>query len=170
MQARGGKAYAEVAGFGAAQSACPDTVGMRFDDDDPGIESAIRQAIRSAGLEPGEISAIVPSGTGIPTLDAADRRAMAAVFGDALPSIPLMLPVPQFGVCGAGVGAVSMAIAAQAIAEQRLPARLNAGAVDGLDAAAAASREADLRAVLVFTTSLGGQTAAVVLTRMGDAS
>ncbi|MEE2972815.1 MAG: beta-ketoacyl synthase N-terminal-like domain-containing protein, partial [Planctomycetota bacterium] len=27
---RGGRAYAEVAGFGAAQSACPDTVGMRF--------------------------------------------------------------------------------------------------------------------------------------------
>jgi len=170
MQARGGRAYAEVAGFGAAQSACPDTVGMRFDEDDPGIESAIRQAIRSAGLEPGDIGAVVPSGTGIPALDAADRRAMTAVFGDRLSSIPFMLPVPQFGVCGAGVGAVSMAIAAQAIAEQRLPARLNAASIDGLDAAAAAAREADLKAVLVFTTSLGGQTAAVVLTRMGDAS
>jgi 3-oxoacyl-[acyl-carrier-protein] synthase II len=170
MQARGGKAYAEVAGFGAAQSGCPDTVGMQFDDDDPGIESAIRQAIRSAGLEPADISAVVPSGSGIPALDAADRRAMNAVFGDRLSTIPLMLPVPQFGVCGAGVGAVSMALAAKAVAEQTLPARLNADAIDGLDAAAAPSRAADLKAVLVFTTSLGGQTAAVVLTRMGDAS
>jgi 3-oxoacyl-(acyl-carrier-protein) synthase len=63
-----------------------------------------------------------------------------------------------------------MALAAKAVAEQTLPARLNADEIDGLDAAAAPSRAADLAAVLVFTTSLGGQTAAVVLTRLEDAS
>ncbi len=170
VKGRGGRIYAEVAGFGAAQSACPDTVGMRFAEDDPGIESAMRQAINAAGLEPGDIDAIVPFGSGIPEMDAADRRAMTAVFGERLPSIPLMLPVSQFGIPGAGVGAVSVSLAARAIAEQRLPARINAETIDGLDAAAAPSREADLGSVLVFTTSLGGQTAAVVLTRMEGAA
>ncbi|MCP4836163.1 MAG: beta-ketoacyl-[acyl-carrier-protein] synthase family protein, partial [Phycisphaera sp.] len=82
---RGVRAYAEVAGFGAAQSDCPDTVGMKFAEDDPGLESAIRQALRAAKLEPADIDAIVPSGTGIPDVDAADRRGMKAVFGDRLP-------------------------------------------------------------------------------------
>ena len=165
---RGARAYAEVAGFGAAQSDCPDAVGMTFAEDDPGLESAIRQALRAAKLEPSDIDAIVPSGTGIIEVDASDRRGMAAVFGDRLPSIPLILPIPVFGLSGAGIGAVSVSIAAKAIEQQRLPARVNAESIDGLDAAAADSREADLGAVLVFTTNLGGQSAAVVLTRVEE--
>jgi 3-oxoacyl-(acyl-carrier-protein) synthase len=90
------------------------------------------------------------------------------VFGDRLPSIPLMLPIPFFGCCGAGTGAIAMALAAKAIESQRLPARVNDGETEGLDGAAAPSREANLNAVVVFTTSLGGQTAAVVLTRVGE--
>ena len=143
---------------------------MKFAEDDPGLESAIRQALRAAEIEPSDIDAIVPSGTGIPDVDAADRRGMKAVFGERLPEIPIILPIPVFGLCGAGIGAVSVSLAAKAIEQQLLPARLNAESIDGLDAAAAPSRAADLAAVLVFTTSLGGQTAAVVLTRLEDAS
>ncbi|MAH67433.1 MAG: beta-ketoacyl synthase [Phycisphaerae bacterium] len=165
---RGVRAYAEVAGFGAAQSDCPDTVGMKFAEDDPGLESAIRQALRAAKLEPSDIDAIVPSGTGIPDVDAADRRGMTAVFGDRLPEMPIILPIPVFGLCGAGIGAVSVSLAAKAIEQQRLPARVNADSIEGLDAAAADSREADLGSILVFTTNLGGQSAAVVLTRIEE--
>ncbi|MEE2896169.1 MAG: beta-ketoacyl synthase N-terminal-like domain-containing protein [Planctomycetota bacterium] len=165
VQGRGGRAYAEIAGAGAAQSACPDTVGMAFAEDDPGLESAIRQAIRASGLEPSDIDAIVPSGTGIPAVDAADRRGMEAVFGERLASIPLILPVSIVGLCGAGIGAVSLALAAKAIEAQRLPARVNVDSIDGLDAAASPARDADLRSILVFTTSLGGPSAAGVLTR-----
>ena len=68
------------------------------------------------------------------------------------------------------MGAVSVSLAAKAIEQQRLPARVNAGSVEGLDAAAADSREADLGAILVFTTNLGGQSAAVVLTRFEEES
>ncbi len=167
---RGVSAYAEVTGFGAAQSDCPDTVGMQFAEDDPGLESAIRQALRAAGLEPDGIDAIVPGGTGIPAVDAADRRGMKAVFGDRLVDIPLILPVPVYGLCGAGIGAISICLAAKAIEQQRLPARINAASIEGLDAAAAEARDADLRSILVFTTNLGGQSAAVVLSRIEEDS
>jgi 3-oxoacyl-[acyl-carrier-protein] synthase II len=167
---RGVRAYAEVTGFGAAQSDCPDTVGMQFAEDDPGLESAIRQALRAAGLEPDGIDAIVPGGTGIPAVDAADRRGMEAVFGDRLVDIPLILPVPVYGLCGAGIGAISICLAAKAIEQQRLPARINAASIEGLDAAAAEARDADLRSILVFTTNLGGQSAAVVLSRIEEDS
>ena len=167
---RGVRAYAEVAGFGAAQSECPDTVGMEFAEDDPGLPSAIHQALRAAGLEPGDIDAIVPSGTGIPAVDAADRRGMQAVFGDRLAEIPIMLPVPVYGLCGAGIGAISICLAAKAIEQQRLPARVNVASIDGLDAAASDARDANLGSILVFTTNLGGQSAAVVLSRIEEGS
>ncbi|MDA1027241.1 MAG: beta-ketoacyl synthase N-terminal-like domain-containing protein [Planctomycetota bacterium] len=168
VRKRGGRIYAEISGFGAAQSSCPDTVGARFADDDPGVAHAIASALRNAGLAPEDIDAIVPFGSGIRVMDDADRRAMKTVFGDRLPTIPLMLPIPFFGCCGAGTGAIAIALAAKAIESQRLPARVNDGVTEGLDAAATPSRDADLDAVLVFTTSLGGQTAAVVLTRVGE--
>ena len=63
---------------------------------------------------------------------------------------------------------IAIALAAKAIESQRLPARVNDGVTEGLDTAATPSRDADLDAVIVFTTSLGGQTAAVVLTRVGE--
>ncbi len=165
---RGARVYAEVAGFGAAQSTAPDTVGIQFSPEDRGIESAIRQAIRMAGLEPDDIDAVVPFGAGIPATDQADRQALTAVFGEDLESLPLMLPITVVGCCGAGAGAISLAIGAKAIETGRVPARVNAGAVDGMAAAASPAIDAALNAVLVFTTSLGGQTAAVVLRRFEE--
>lgn len=163
--ARGARVYAEVAGFGAAQSSCPDTVGIAFSSEDRGVESAIRQAIGMAGLEPEDIDAVVPFGAGIPATDQADRHALTAVFGDRLASLPTMLPIPVVGCCGAGTGAIALAVAAKAIEAGRLPARVNGGTPEGMLAGAADAVDAPLEAVLVFTTSLGGQTAAVVLRR-----
>ena len=162
---RNARIYAEVAGFGAAQSFCRDTVGIEFSPEDRGVESAIRQAIGMAGLDPSDIDAVVPFGAGIPATDQADRNALEAVFGDRLPALPTMLPIPAVGCCGAGAGAIALAVAAKAIETGRLPARVNGGLPEGILAGAADAVDAALDAVLVFTTSLGGQTAAVVLRR-----
>jgi len=50
--------------------------------------------------------------------------------------------------------------------EQRLPARINGAEGGGLDSGPAPERAAALRTVLVFTPSLGGQNAAIVLRSM----
>lgn len=171
LQERSGKAIAELAGFAASQSDCPDTVGMVFADDDESVAYAIRGAIADAGLQPEDIDVVVPFGSGIPAMDMADRKAITAVFGARAAEIPLVLPIPYIGNCGAGAGGISVAIAASCIEHQRIPARINVEGVEGLNANAAPAQDAKIGAVLVYTTSLGGHNAAVVLKAMeGDSA
>ena len=168
LEARGGTAIAELAGFAASQSSCPDTVGKYFSEDDDSVGFALANAIKDAGLEPDDIDVIVPFGSGIPGMDAVDRKAIEQVFGDRAASIPLVLPITYVGTCGAGAGAISVAVAAQCIATQTVPARINTKGVEGLDANTAPAEERSIGAVLAYTTSLGGHNAAVVLTKMEE--
>jgi len=79
--------------------------------------------------------------------------------------VPLITTIPNVGNCNAGAGTVAVAVAANAIKTQTLPARLNTGVVEGLAAAACPSRPAELKRVLVSQTSQGGQNVAMVLQR-----
>ncbi|MCH2161889.1 MAG: hypothetical protein MK085_08465 [Phycisphaerales bacterium] len=169
LQERGGTSQVELAGFAATQSNCPDTVGRYFADDDESVADAINAALADAELSADQIDAVVPFGSGIPAMDRADRSAMESVFGARAAELPLVLPIPYVGNCGAGAGAISLSVAARCLQAQRLPARINTSGVEGLLANQAPASDAELGAVLVFTTSLGGHNAAVVLRRMeGD--
>ena len=165
--ARGADPIAEVAGFGASQSSCPDTVGLIYSEDDASVAHAIRAALSSADCAPEEIDAVVPLGTGIPGMDAVDRRAIHTVFGDRAESLPVVTFVPNLGLCGAGSGALATSLAAECLRRQMLPARIGVAGDDtpGLDAGPVDARPAELRSILVFSTSLGGQNIALVLKR-----
>jgi len=164
-ESRGATVYAEVAGFASTQSWCPDTVGLEFDPEDEGVADAVRIALDDAGIGPDDIDAIVPFGSAIPNSDAVERHAFRTVLGDRAASVPLVTTVPNLGNCCAGASAISLAVAAKCLSEQKLPARLNTTDADGLDANACDARDADLRHILVTTTSMGGQNTAVVLRR-----
>jgi 3-oxoacyl-[acyl-carrier-protein] synthase II len=164
-QARGAVPIAELAGFGASQSFCPDTLGVEPDADGQGIADAIEAALADAGLAPDAVDAIIPFGTGVPMLDAAERAAIQKVFGARAAKVPLVTLAPAIGNAGAGNGAIAAAVAARCIAEQKLPARINARGAVGLDADACPARAAKVDTVLVFTPSLGGQNAAAILRR-----
>ncbi|MEY4832024.1 MAG: putative 3-oxoacyl-[acyl-carrier-protein] synthase [Planctomycetota bacterium] len=164
--ARRGKApLAQLAGFGASQSVCADTMGMDLSQSGEDIAAAIESALDDAGMSASEIDAIVPTGCAVPEVDAGERAALERVFGARLATLPIATVVPNAGFCGAGTGALAACAGVQMLATQSIPARLNAAATPGLDAAAAVSRPAALRAVLVLTTSLGGQNAAIILRR-----
>ncbi|MEZ6243932.1 MAG: beta-ketoacyl synthase N-terminal-like domain-containing protein [Phycisphaerales bacterium] len=168
-RARGAKAYAEVAGFGAALS--PNPVRATFDgapEADEGLSDAIEAALRDAGVSPSDIDAIVPAGLGVPSLDRAEAGALRRVFADRLASIPLVTSSPNFGACHAGQGGLQAALGAVCLRRQMLPARIHGSApARGLDAGACDMRDADLSHVLVCTGALGGQNAALVLRRTG---
>lgn len=171
-RARGARIYAKVSGFGAAQSparfdapARGAEVQSMFETAGQGLADAAQRALDDAGVGPGEIDAIVPHAAGVPTLDAAEATALRSIFGARLREIPLITLSPAIGECWAGGGALQVAAGAMAIAEQTLPARRHGGKpVDDLQAGPAPSRREKLKHVLVCTSALGGQNAAIVLT------
>lgn len=163
--ARGARPYARLAGYAASQSFCPDTVGLTVDENGEEIAFAIESALHEADVTPEAISAIVPFGSGIPALDRAERNALERVFGEHAAGIPLITTMPFVGNTGAGVGGVNLIVACQALRMRHLPARLNTTGVTGLEANAVAARAANLEHVLVLANSLGGQNAAIVLSR-----
>jgi 3-oxoacyl-[acyl-carrier-protein] synthase II len=162
-EARGAAPYAEIAGFASTQSLGPDRPPGESSDDVGAIADAITLCLEQSGQE--EIDAIVPLGSSIPRADRAEAAAIRRVFGERASRIPIVTTVPNVGNCCAGAGGVAVSVAARALREQRLPARLNTAASDGLDAVACPSRPAALRRVLVCATSQGGQNVAMVLQR-----
>jgi 3-oxoacyl-[acyl-carrier-protein] synthase II len=164
---RGAAVYAEIAGLAATQSFCPDTVGLELDAAGTEIADAMLLAMTQAGIGADDIDAVVPLGSSIPAVDRAEAAAIKRVLAGRSAEVPLITTVPNTGNCNAGAGTVAVAVAANAIKTQTLPARLNTGVVEGLAAAACPSRPAELKHVLVSQTSQGGQNVAMVLRREG---
>jgi 3-oxoacyl-[acyl-carrier-protein] synthase II len=171
-EARGARAYAEVAGFGSGMDVRPITPGLRGEgnpDEDRGLTRAIRWAIRDAGIGAQDIDAVVPMAAGQPELDRREWGALRAALGDAA-GRPMITLTPNAGNTLAGHGGLMVAAGAMALHAQRLPARVHAGRPEGADAGAWAGGEpgsGGLRHVLVCAGSFGGQAAAVVLRRVG---
>jgi 3-oxoacyl-[acyl-carrier-protein] synthase II len=166
-KARGANIYAEIIGFAATQSFCPDTLGLEIEEDGESVADAIQAALESAKLKPDQIDAIAPFGSGIPHIDQSEAAALKSVFGRRAASIPVITTIPNVGNCCAGASAIPIAAAAMALKTQTLPARLNTRGASGLNADAAPSRAAQLKHVLVVSLGMGGQNAALVLRRVG---
>lgn len=164
-RARGARPYAEVAGFGAAQTASTAPAGRAWVDRSPeGLVNAVEAALRDAGTTAEEIDLIIPNAGGVPDLDAAEADALRTVFGPRLPGIPLLCLPTVLGHSMAGQGAIMAAAGALALRHRTLPARVHPGQpAPDLRATTAPATPAPLRQALVCTSSLGGQNAAVVL-------
>jgi len=168
-KARGATIMAEVIGFGAAHSGWPPYTpaqareGVRARQD-RGLTFAIQRAISDAGITPEDIDAVVPQGSGSRLEDEGEAGTLRLIFGQRLASIPLVLLCPAIGNSFAGTGGVMVAVAAQALAKQQLPARLQGGNPDtGLLAGPSPGGPTTLRHILVCGSSTGGQNAALVL-------
>lgn len=161
--ARGAKPYAEIVGFGGGTS----DAYYRMGESDPGVRYAIENALEDAGLQASAIDAIVPLGSGVAHLDAAEAGALKAVFGARLADVPVVLMQPGVGNAVAGAGGLQVVVAAMMLRHQMLPASPASWATSlGTRGAAGPARPAKLEHVLVFSPSLGGQNAAVVLKRV----
>jgi hypothetical protein len=68
----------------------------------------------------------------------------------------------------AGNSGISIGVAAKALQEQKLPARLGADQTTGIDAGTCDSREMNIRNILCITAGEGGQCVAIVLGRISS--
>jgi len=161
---RGARIYAEMVGFGAA---C-DPGGVDYlRATDGNMAGAMRAAIRDAGIEPGQVGLIIPSGTGVPAEDAAEARAIGEVFGDDAGRIPVVPLTGSMGNLFAGAGGVDLAAAAMALHKQTVPPVVNCDepAADCPLNLPTAPVEGGLEYALCASATVGGQSGAVILKR-----
>lgn len=155
----GPRAYAEVVGFGASQTVYPPTRNLTPDPEGRAIGIAIRAALAEAGIKGEEVDVVFGFGDGEVAFDRAERAALERELGRELGDVPVVSLKPMLGNCGAAAGALDLCMAAKALAEQVIPARVNMPW-------STAAQAGELKYALVCTSSLGGQNAAVVLRRM----
>ncbi|MFG0257994.1 MAG: beta-ketoacyl-[acyl-carrier-protein] synthase family protein [Phycisphaerales bacterium JB043] len=158
---RGARLYARVAGFGASHSS----------SSEPGhnarsLTDALEIALEDAGVNAGDVDAIVPLALGVGEIDSFERSAFESAFGDRLSGIPIVVLSPMIGYLCAGVGGVSLGVAAKCLLEQKLPAGVATGLGTSDLSVSDASQSASLDTIVVCNSSHGGQHAAVVLRRV----
>lgn len=158
---RGGKAVAEVLGFGASQSLNRANRNATPTQDGRGIRLAIEAALRDAGLTAADIDLIIPTGLGHGETDRAEAAALRAVFGERLAKLPVYTPKAVLGNTFAGAGALDVGLACKILAEGVLPPVHNrTHPLPGFGATSFAKKPVH---ALCVTAGYCGQNAAVIL-------
>ena len=162
--ARGATPLAVVAGAGASADAHHATAPP---DDGGGARLAMQRALQDAGLDPTTVGHLNAHGTSTPLNDAAEGRALRAVFGDHTDRIAVSSTKGVTGHTLGAAGAIEAVFAIQALREGRVPPTANLVDQDpeiDLDVVAGAPREVTLQAVMSTSMGFGGQNAALVFT------
>jgi len=164
-KARGARIYAEITGYGNTADASHLTAPS------PGGEGAARcmkMALRSAGLNPGDISYINAHGTSTPQGDIAETQAIKTVFEDGTKKIAVSSTKGATGHMLGAAGAVEMVLCVKAIQTGIVPPTINLENPDpqcDLDYVPGAAREWRVNAVVNNSFGFGGHNATVIATR-----
>ena len=164
-QARGAPIYAEVLGWGQASDGS--SVAITHPEGQ-GLARAMRQALDSAGVTPGEIDYVNAHATSTPTGDLSETRALQAIFTavGARPPVSSTKALTGHGLSMAGV--METAFCALSLAEGFIPGNANLEnpdpACEGLNLPRTTVSQAP-RLVLKNSSGFGGSNACLVLRR-----
>ena len=163
-RARGAEVLAELAGAGAASDAHHPTAPH---PEGRGAAQAMRDCLADAGLGPEAVDHINAHGTGTPQGDAAEIRAIDAVFGARARQVPITATKSSTGhLLGCG-GVTEAILAVRTLGTGLIPPTLNLDepAFPDHDIVSGAARKAEVSAVLSNSFGFGGHNAAVLLRR-----
>lgn len=161
-KARGARIYAELCGYGNTADAHHLTAPS------PGGEGAarcMRMALRTAGLNPEQISYINAHGTATPTGDIAETEAIKSVFGDHARKLAVSSTKGATGHMLGAAGAVEMIVCTKAIQTDTLPPTINQEFPDpqcDLDYVPNTARPSPVNAIVNNSFGFGGHNASVV--------
>jgi 3-oxoacyl-(acyl-carrier-protein) synthase len=164
-RARGAPIYAEMAGWGQAGEGFNPAVS---DPDGRGLATAMRRALASAAVAPGEIDYVNAHATSTPVGDASEARALHTVFSavGARPRISSTKALTGHGLSLAGV--METAFCAVCFAEGFVPGAAHLvdpdPACEGLDLPRTSQALAP-RLMLKNSSGFGGSTVSLVLRR-----
>jgi 3-oxoacyl-[acyl-carrier-protein] synthase II len=160
-KARGARIYAEIAGYGNTADAHHLTAPS------PGGEGAsrcMRQALRSGGLNPEDISYINAHGTSTPQGDIAETQAIKTVFGNHARKLAVSSTKGATGHMLGAAGAVEMIVCIKSLHEDVIPPTINYEVPDpecDLDYVPNTARPAKVNAVVNNSFGFGGHNASI---------
>lgn len=158
-KARGAKIYAELAGYGNTADANHITAPAPHGE---GAARCIRMALRSAGMNPSDISYVNAHGTSTPVGDVAETEAIKDVFGDHAKKLAVSSTKGATGHMLGAAGAIEMAISAMAIKHDVVPPTINLENPDpqcDLDYVPHTAREMKVEAIINNSFGFGGHNA-----------
>ena len=160
---RNAKILAEIIGTGHSNSINPEY--QHIESDGYGLQIAIEKALADAKIEPEQLDLIIPHGTGIPSDDLAESKAIEAALGKAITNIPVWPTKSMLSNTGAAGGALDVITAVYAMNERKIPAAKNCDAkAEGCNLDITnKTLEKEINYALCCSYTYGGQTAAVVL-------
>ncbi|MCL6442769.1 MAG: beta-ketoacyl-[acyl-carrier-protein] synthase family protein [Alicyclobacillus sp.] len=165
-QARGARIYAELVGYGASNDAYHETSPA---PDGSGAALAMRRALQAADLTPADVDYINAHATGTPAGDAAECRALRAVFGEALDSIPVSSIKGAIGHLLGVAGVIESIASIYALHTGWLPPTLNCDVPDEeapRDVVPHVGRQQSLEVALSNSFGFGGQNGVLVWQRV----
>lgn len=167
---RGARVRAEVTGYGSSSD------GYRFTDIDPtggGPARCMLGALRSAGIESGDVGYINAHGTSTPQNDNVETKAIKRAFGDLAYEIPVSSTKSQLGHLVCAAGGIELILCALALERQILPPTVNQEQPDpecDLDYVPNEPRPGKFDIALSNSFGFGGQNGTLVVKRWSEAA
>ena len=163
--ARGAKIYGAVLGYALAGEAHHMTA-----PEPSGVTAArvMREALRTAGVEPARVGWVNAHGTGTPLNDVVESNAMKLVFGDNIANVPLISTKAMTGHCLGAAGVIEALATVIALNHRVIPQTLNFRGRDpecDLDYCHAGPRPSECDLAMSNSFAFGGNITSLVLAR-----
>jgi len=167
-RARGAKMYAELIGGGMSSDAyhitAPDPTGG-------GVTLMLRNALRDAGIGPGEVDYINTHGTSTPLGDGAELKAIEEVFGEHALQLNISSTKSMTGHLLGGAGGVEAVACLLAMQHGLVPPTINFHTPDptinpALNITPNVAQARDVRVAMSNTFGFGGHNTAVIFRKI----
>lgn len=164
-RARGSRVYCELVGYGMSADAHHMTAPC---EDGAGAVRVMRNAIRSAGVEPSAVNYVNAHGTSTPHNDRIETLAIKTCFGDHASSLAISSTKSMTGHLLGAAGGLEAGITALAVHHQLAPPTINLDNPDpdcDLDYVPSAQRPVSIDYALSNSFGFGGTNASLLFRR-----
>jgi 3-oxoacyl-[acyl-carrier-protein] synthase II len=165
-RARGARVYAEVVGYGLSCDAHHMTGAHPRGD---GALEAMEQALATSGRGAHEVSYVSAHGTGTPTNDAIEVRALERLFGERAAEVPVSSIKSMIGHSMGSASALEAIVCALAVAEDRVPPTIHFEQPDDgcrLDFVPEGARRLPVELAMNNAYAFGGNNASVLFAKV----